>query len=44
MKVLSIKEDQLSVRVQSVNGMLFIKEDWMKSDKEKKSSTTDKRK
>jgi len=34
MKVLSVKKDQSSIRVQSVNGMSLFVEDWMKKREE----------
>ena len=30
MKILAVLEDEKSIRVQSINGMLFVEEDWMK--------------
>lgn len=37
MKILSVFESETSLSVQSINGILFIEEDWMKKSKEKTS-------
>ncbi len=36
MKILAVLEDETSIRVQSVNGMLFVEEDWMRKIKEER--------
>lgn len=36
MKILSVLGDETSLRVQSINGMLFVEEDWMKKIKEER--------
>ena len=40
MEILTVLGDETSIRVQSINGMLFVEEDWMKKikeDREKKN-------
>lgn len=36
MKILSVLGDETSIRVQSINGMLFVEEDWMKQNREER--------
>lgn len=38
MKILAVLEDEKSIRVQSINGMLFVEEDWMKKKIRQKTS------
>ncbi|WP_421919430.1 hypothetical protein [Marinifilum sp.] len=33
MEILSVNESESIVRIQSVNGLLFVEEDWMKQSK-----------
>ena len=42
MKILAVLEDETSIRVQSVNGMLFVEEDWMKKTRKVRHNTKNK--
>ena len=37
MKILSINENSDNLRIQSVNGLMFIEEDWVKEAKKNKN-------
>ncbi|WP_171593640.1 hypothetical protein [Marinifilum caeruleilacunae] len=44
MKILSITDNSDKITVQSVNGLLFIEEDWMKKARSTKQSNSNKQK
>jgi hypothetical protein len=44
MKILSVNESEANLRIQSVNGLMFVEEDWVKKAKKTKLSMNDKQK
>ena len=42
MKILSVNENENNLRIQSVNGLMFIEEDWVRKAKKVKVKRNDK--